>query len=399
MARSRHRTPIGLDVGARFVKAVQLAQSSAGLRVVAAAVAPRTVDADLSAPDAANPTALSAPTPSIDEVRAIGDLLYRGGFEGQRVILAAPAGAVLSGVLDVPPRNSSAPVEQIARLELARAHRCAADSFEMGCWDLPRHHRPGRGTQVMAVGLPHAPANVLLDAFEAGGFRVDAIDIGACAAARAAVLAEGPAFRVQGSAQDPAEPRPAERQMTAILDIGWSAAALTLVHRDTIVYSRLLSDGGIGLMHRALSSRLHLEPDVCEYLVSEVGLNASQAHAAPEHRAAAAAGSHGAHRNAQSSDAESRAILAAQVDATSRELSISFSYASQQYPEAEVTRLLLIGGGARMPGLAERLVITLGLEVRPVAPADLAGCEPGVLDACASPALTAAVGLALHPEL
>jgi hypothetical protein len=40
-------------------------------------------------------------------------------------------------VLEMPPKSSTAPIEQLARMELARTQKCAPDSFEMGFWELP----------------------------------------------------------------------------------------------------------------------------------------------------------------------------------------------------------------------------------------------------------------------
>src|SRR5947209_16612896 len=85
--RTAPRTPIGIDVGSRYVKAVQLdkATTAAGrLRVAAAAIFPR------SEPG----TAIARP-----EVRRLGDVLYRHGFTGSAVVLAVPADRLLTTVI------------------------------------------------------------------------------------------------------------------------------------------------------------------------------------------------------------------------------------------------------------------------------------------------------------
>src|SRR4051812_44424876 len=129
----RGRTPIGLDLGARRVKAIQLEHGPDGPRIAAAAVAPQ------SGSGAGGAIVTAA------EVAGLSDLLYRTGFEGQQVVLAAPSGQLLTGVMELPPRAADGkhqvPVEQIARMELARSHKIAPDSFEMGSWDLPPPHR------------------------------------------------------------------------------------------------------------------------------------------------------------------------------------------------------------------------------------------------------------------
>src|SRR5439155_3902434 len=87
--------------------------------------------------------------------------------------------------LELPPRSSNAPLERIARMEVARAHRFAPDSFEMGCWDLPAAARATKQTPVMAVACTHSDAAAIMDPFEAGGMNVVALDVKAAALARA----------------------------------------------------------------------------------------------------------------------------------------------------------------------------------------------------------------------
>ena len=119
------RSPIGLDVGARQVKAVQLARAagtSSGWHVALAASFPRS--------EAGVPV-------SPAEAKRIADVLFRKGFSGGEVVLAVPPDKLLREILELPPRGAAVPHEQIARMELSRTHRCAPDSFELGCWDLP----------------------------------------------------------------------------------------------------------------------------------------------------------------------------------------------------------------------------------------------------------------------
>ena len=77
---------------------------------------------------------------------------------------------------------------------------------------------------------------------------------------------------------------------------------------------------------------------------------------------------------------------------------MSFSYVARQYTDASVTRLLLMGAAASVPGIGEHLTKELGLETTAVAPKDLAQCPPALLEACSSPELTPALGLAQFPE-
>jgi Tfp pilus assembly PilM family ATPase len=194
--------------------------------------------------------------------------------------------------------------------------------------------------------------------------------------------------------------------MMAILDLGWETAMLWLVYGGSIIYGRPLADGGVGRLHETLVTRHGLEPDVADYLLTEVGLSdkhhadaaaAADADEDREHMAAARPRPDRSDRPPLP-DHDARAILVTYADEMVRELTVSFAYAAHEYQDGEVGRLLMVGGGSAMPGLAGRLTDALGVAAAPVAPEDLAGCDPDLRLACGSPALTAAAGLALFPE-
>ncbi len=348
------RSPIGIDVGSRGIKAVQLqtlpgkgGSAPARWRIAAATYAPRR--------DPGKPL-------TADEVRGLCATLDRQHFLGRDAVIAAVPEKLLTSMLELPPRNGQVPVEQIARIEVARSHKLAPDAFEMGCWDLPSPARANKATHVMTVAYPHSDSDALLDVLEENGLNVCALDVRASALARAC---------------DPLlAPQPG---ITAMLDIGWTSATLSLLHEGVIVYGRTLADSSLGHLYDALIGRLRLEPDVAEHLLSEAGAEQSSA--------------------ARDLPEEAAALMSAQVETTAAELRVSFSYVQHQYSETAVTRLLIVGGGAAVPGAVSRYSKALELEVRAVAPSDLAECPPELLRCGGSAAMTLAVGLAQFPEL
>jgi type IV pilus assembly protein PilM len=353
--RKQLRSPIGLDLGARRVKAVQLEQSGpSGWRVVAAT--------------SINRVAPGEPM-TADEAARIADTLDRLGFGGSRVVVAAPAEKLITGMLELPKAGAQIPLEQIARVELARTNKVTPDSFEMGCWELPAAARAGKTVQVMAVGYPHAESSQFLDVLESAGLDVRALDVRSCATARAC-----------GGLVTPPP------GITAMLDLGWASASLVLVYSGSIVYARGLGDASIGRLSAALAKQLGLEADVVDYVLGELGFLPAQALEAAD----------GASRIALPGDA--RNMLMGFAEGLVRELLIAFSYVARQYTDASVARLLLTGAGAPIPGLAEHLGNVVGLEASCVAPKDLAECPPALLEVCSSPELTPAIGLAQFPE-
>ena len=223
-------TPIGLDIGARRIKAAQWTLSRAGARLTAAACI------DRAAPGAP----LNA-----DEAASIRGVLERQGFAGRRVVASAPATRVLTSVLELPPKSSGAPLEHIARIELARANGVSPDGMEMAQWELPSGTRAVEGTHVFAIALRHADADAMLDALEAAGLHAKAIDMGLLGLARLAIRQNN-----QG-----------ERAVTGLLDLGASARrspCCTAERWYTSARSRTWGSSGCtrGSWNRCASSRM-----------------------------------------------------------------------------------------------------------------------------------------------
>ena len=378
----RTRSPIGIDVGARTVKAVQLGRERFGhgaWRVAAAAEVPRN---DAAAPSADAPGAAAAKLPSglsAGEVRRLMGTLERQGFAGTDVVLAVPNDKVVSSLLELPPRSSQAPLEQIARMEIARAHRLAPDSFEMGCWDLPAAARATKQTPVMAVACTHADAAAVLDPFEAEGLHVRALDVRPAALARACA----PLLRADAAG------------ITGIVDLGWSAATLSLMHRGVAIYGRTLGDSGIGKLYLTLAARLGLETDVIDYLLADSGLGGAAGATASQRDGGTPAAAPAPATPRAKAATDAAGLIAAHFEAAVHELRVSLSYAQHQYPDTPLSRLLVVGGGGCIRGVTEHLHRSLGISARAASPADLAACSPAVAGQCGSPALTAALGLAL----
>lgn len=373
----RTRSAIGIDVGARAIKAVQFGRErfgSVAWRVVAAAEMPRDEVAGAAVPGQVPagqpPQSAHFLTPA--EVRRLVGTLDRKGFAGADIVLAMPNDKVFSSMLELPPRSSQAPIEQIARMEMARAHRFPLDGFEMGCWDLPAAARATKQTPVMAVACTHADAAAVLDPFEGEGLNVAGLDVKAAAHARAcAPLTGGDSSGIVG-----------------IVDLGWSAATLSLMHEGVTVYGRTLGDSGIRKLYHTLATRLGLEIDVIDYLLADSGLAGTEAVACAIDAPASAP------RKTKVA-ADAAGLVAAHFEAAINELQVSIAYAQRQYPDTPLSRLLVVGGGGCIRGVTEHLRRALQMDIRSAAPADVASCAPDLSELCGSPSLMAALGLAL----
>lgn len=348
LAIGRSWSPIGIDIGTRCVKAVQLSRTSKGWRVEAATLFAQ--------------QQLNAPLDGAVAHRIAG-ILERQGFRGQEIVVAAPVKKLEVGMLELPPRTSGAPIEQIARTELARTVKAAPEALAMGMWDVPAPARAAAATHVMAVALRHEDANVLVDAFEGEGMNLRSLDIPAWALARAcSPLAK------------------ASAGVTGVLDIGWDGALLVLIHEDSVIYQRALSECGIAAIRDRVGQALELDAMLADHILDQIVLKP-----APD----------GA-RTDPMLWASIRGLLAEYASSISTELLASFSYASHRYPANAVDKLFLTGGGALIADLPQGLSERIGVPVKPLAPAELVECPPTLLSACSVPALTPALGLALY---
>jgi len=333
-------SPIGVDVGDRSIKAVQFAHGGHRPRICAATSVDRSGDG-------AGITGL--------EVLELRQQLSASGFRGHSLALAVPGEKLLTGIMELPPASSGAPIEMLARSELARMHKCDPQSFEMASWRLPAPARAANTTFVMGAACTHADADSLLDCFEAEGLRVERLEIQSQALARACE----PLLR-------------STRGLAGILDIGWTAARLVLLYDRVVIYERKLPKSAYGAMVGELAGELGADAAQVEKML----------------------------RGSSPAGAEAEAIAAAHQRYALRmaeEMRIPLSYVSNQYSDAVADQLLLVGGGARLAGLAGQLAGAMDWPVRVVATSDLAECPAPLKSDCGS-TMVVATGLAWPVE-
>ncbi len=345
-----HRDPpIGVDFDSRALRAAQVTPTREGGALQAVARVPRLTPGE------------ALTDRDLDQLRGA---LGRLGFRGQRLVLSVPEFKLAVDILELPPRTSSAPVDEIARAELARTHGYEPASAEMISWDLPPSSRAKDMTQMMAVALPHADAETLLDTFETAGFEVVLLKPFMAATVRAC------------------RPSLPEEGLSAILNLGWDAALLLLLVRGTVVYRRLMPENALKHLADTITRHLDLPAEAVHCLIDEP---------APPDPAGG--------RSDPSIPLDAvRALVQKPVEAIAQALQDALAYARQMYAGVTAGRVLLTGHVPAMPGLGDALASRLGLEVRTVSPADVVPPRPDVAQAAADPSLTATVGLALFNE-
>ncbi|HZW11474.1 MAG TPA: pilus assembly protein PilM [Phycisphaerales bacterium] len=339
-------TPIGIDIGSKRVKLAQLARTRRGWRACA-----------LSAFDRLD----RAPIPGEAELGRIAEVLDRAGFVGDEVVVGAPRACVHTAVLELPPRKSGAPLEQICQSEVSRMFRLAPGSYEMHAWEVPSASSRSTMTQMAASALSWSDAEALVAPFDRAGLSVVAIDLVGEATSRAC------AHVMQGLSE-----------LGVLIDLGEAGLDLLVFRAGACVYHRRLEALGLAWIAETVARKLAIPARGAGALIRRFGLAEETS---PEADALCAT--------------RARVILREQVDLMLQETLSSVAYALDRFPGEAVSALRLVGGGANTPGIAPYLTEISGVEAAPVVPASLARGLSARRHAAGDPSYMTALGHAL----
>lgn len=350
MPRNASPGAIGLDIGPRHIAALQFERRDGRMGLRAAAMIKRTA------------TAGATPGPELtrEEGARLEAVLFRQGFHGRHVVAAVPDQFLLSSILELPPRSSGAPLEQLAGVELARAHKQEAEAIESGSWEIPPPARSSETTHMMAAGCTHEVANAVLDPLEDAGLNVSVLDARSWALARAA------------AARCPDE----MHGISALLDIGDAGALLTMLHGQTPVYRRFMSDGGLESLCGRLMQKLALDSETAWYATRTLLDSASTG-----------SGDSGM-------DKEVEGFFEEHVGMLLTELTAAAEYVGHRYPPG-LQRVLLSGPIASAAGLMERLSGNFAVPIERGVVSGIAEVPGALVKVADDPSLFAAAGLAL----
>lgn len=322
MSYAHHLSPIGVDMTSHAVRAVQVAGSRHAPRLSACAVIPRAEgrESDVGG-----------------DARRLAGVLRRQGFSGVDIVLAVPDDKLLCSVMDLPPRSSGAPIEQLAAAEFARIHRSDPERLELALWDVPSPGAGSRGaaaSQYMAVACLHADAEPLLEAFDDAGLTVTALGARSLALVRACgcLLAPSPA-------------------LNALLHVGWATTSLCIVVDGVLAYERQLESTELAALFRTISDQTGQPPEAIRDAIRT----------SPDP---------GDRRAQNSDDARARAIASAHAASLAEQLRVSLSYVNRKYPLLALGPILLTGDCELLPSLPA-WIEAAGQAVRVVGAADV----------------------------
>ena len=325
MTLGRGKGWIGIDLGPRALKAVQLERGRTGLRFAASVVMPR-----IRSASGEN----DALAPGCDwtgqEISAA--LLLSGGFSGRTTACVLPMSLTDLHALNVPPGESAEQRAMVAHelsVVLAREEQDRAFDF----WETKpaaTAHPPG----TVAVNVLSAPRRVVsrvAESLSRARLSCEVIDGLPLVLARAIALAYGPGTSAPIGA----------------VDWGFESATLSAVSGGRPLYTRHLRSCGVRPLVEAVSQALGLSEDESSRVLATYGLPD------PERQDAARS-------EIQEVIAE---VTASRLHDIAAELKKTISFFQTQYCEDSLERLCLLGDGATVKNVSTHLSSKVGLPV------------------------------------
>lgn len=339
-------TPIGLDIGASSVAAAQLRVGPHGREVFAAVTLDR-ISEDMP--------------PGGAEIERLMAVLWRHGFKGDLVVASVPESMLLTSTLEVPAQVSGAPVQAMARIEMARSLACRQDALEVVWWPLPTSPRSKETAHLLATACTHSDSRAILASIESRGLVVARLlpRTVALSTACAPLLTD-----VSG--------------LCAIVELGLDAAIIVVLHEGVVVYARSHERGAL----TSLMARMH----------AELGLTVEGCKGALLHLAEETSPGGDPLESLLLEDADR--MLAEHLQEVAEELTASLSYACHKYPEAGIGQVLVSGPGALLRGTGALLADRFETPLRIAGVADVAIIPACLAQTCADAGLLVPVGLA-----
>ncbi|MGV6814679.1 MAG: pilus assembly protein PilM [Phycisphaerales bacterium] len=315
LSQSTRLSSIGIEFDQHEFHAVQLIRSKGSVRLLASAVFPRQ-----------HKDPVYALVPCVEELEWAKGVLERRGFVGNTVSITPPTGVCSSHNFELPPAESGAPLDQIARMEIARDRRCSPTDFELGYWTTPPR---GRTTETLAVACPRKEIDQMIDGYQQVHLAPVGMDLKELAMARAH----------EEAINMPA----ATNSIHSLLHIGWTSSLAVICVGPTVVYIRRIEHGAEKAW-ALLTKRYQLNAKAAESVFS----NDSATQALHENHGIASI---------------RLAAWSKMASVISNELDTAIAYVSHAYRMAPIGNVLLSGYGASESAIHHEIEDKIGTKV------------------------------------
>jgi type IV pilus assembly protein PilM len=337
----RRRESFGLDIGTSAVKVVQLREASGGWTLTALASVP-------VPPDVITEGVIKDPPVVID---AIKEAVAKAGIRCREAAIGIAGRELITKKVQMP----EVPPKELREAVQLEAEHHIPFAFDEVFLDYHVVSRRGGLMDLIVVAVKKSKVNEYVAVVEEAGLKPVVVDV------------DGFALGNQFEVNHPED----SGEAVALIDVGAAVMKTNVVRAGASMFARDVPFGG-NHYTQAIADRLHVTFEQAER--TKVG---------------------------ELTDVAPDAIVPA-LEAVSRDLSLevrrTFDYFGSTSDSDRIGRIVMSGGGARLPGVTEHLSSTWGIPVEVARPFDRIDVEAGLLEEAtkAGPALAVAVGLALR---
>jgi type IV pilus assembly protein PilM len=332
---ARSKSVVGLDIGSSAVKAVELTQRGRDTAVTAFG------QVEVAADD---PESRS---------QAVRELLEAGGFRTRRLVTAVSGKNVIVRYVSMV-RMGDEELRNAITFEAEKYVPWPLEECILDCQRLDARDdgRKGGNMNVLLAAVRRSQMVEHLRLLSAAGYTPEVVDVDAFALSNAHALcrAQAPDLKDDG--------------VVAFVDVGATKTGVNVTDRGLSIFTREIGMGGNDFTH-AVARRLNLGVDEAEDKKREAGDDMKEA-------------------------------LFPVIDDLGNEIQLSFDYFENQF-QKEIARILLSGGGARLPFFQAAFERIFEKPTVVFNPFTWLKADDGIdadLLACNAPQLVTAVGLA-----
>jgi len=326
--RERGKTPIGIDLGSRAVRAVQLTRSGSRWQVIAAGASAIPMDLAIGSVEHAKAQA-----------QALVNVLENTSIQGRQAVVALPSSQLQCKNLRLPPMppnelRSAVEWEAADRLKLGNTYQI--QFFDAG------EVRQGEELrqEIILLAVPTSVLDQQISLMNACGLKLEAIDVDATALSNMAQACS----------------KPHSDQVQLVVDVGAAGSSVLVARQGRVMFFKRSEIGG-RQFEDAIATQFNISPSEASQLLTQRSTTDSEQ--------APIVGNGRRVHTAQAIEDAIRPL----ITELCKEVGRCLRYQGVTFRGQRADEALLTGGGAADSLLSTLLAGETGLTVKPLAPA------------------------------